>query len=176
MADIIYNAKQLTELIDMLTAQLMPRMNSNVVFVGIIQGGEILANRVAQAIASKIGTQIPVGSLDISFYRDDISTKGIEITSKPSQIDFNIEGKEVILFDDVLYHGRTIRAALNSLFDFGRPAKVELAVLIDRGHRELPINPDYVAMKKDVVSNEIIHVKFSEVFGHDSVESEQNDQ
>lgn len=176
MANIIYNAKQLTELVDMLTEQLMPRVNANVVFVGIIQGGEILANRVASAIAAKKNIQIPVGSLDISFYRDDISTKGIEITSKPSQIDFNIEGKEVILFDDVLFHGRTIRAALNSLFDFGRPAKVELAVLIDRGHRELPIHADYVAMKKDVVPNEIIHVKFAEVFGHDSVEAEETEK
>ncbi len=176
MANIIYNAKQLTELVAMLTDQLMPRVNANVVFVGIIQGGEILANRVASAIAAKKNIQIPVGSLDISFYRDDISTKGIEITSKPSQIDFNIEGKEVILFDDVLFHGRTIRAALNSLFDFGRPAKVELAVLIDRGHRELPIHADYVAMKKDVVLNEIIHVKFAEVFGHDSVEAEETEK
>ena len=106
---------------------------------------------------------VPTGTLDINLYRDDLSTVGLAPVVNRTEIEFNVTGKDIVLFDDVLYTGRTIRAALDALFDQGRPARVQLCVLIDRGHRELPIEARYVGRMVQTTRKEIIEVKFQEV-------------
>ncbi|UCH44123.1 MAG: bifunctional pyr operon transcriptional regulator/uracil phosphoribosyltransferase PyrR [Nitrospiraceae bacterium] len=116
----------------------------NLCLVGIQKGGVILARRLAAQIESIEGMSIEIGALDITFYRDDLNTKDEQPFVKETDIQFSINGKTVVIVDDVLFTGRSIRAALDALLDFGRADNIQLAVLIDRGHRELPIRPDYV--------------------------------
>ena len=125
------------------------------VLVGIETGGAWIANRIHQAISPKT----ELGTLNISFYRDDFSRIGLHPTVKPSNLPEQIDGRQIILIDDVLYSGRTIRAAMNELFDFGRPSHIQLAILIDRGGREIPIQPDFVAAKLDLDDDQ--HVKLT---------------
>lgn len=132
-------------------------------FIGIKRRGVPLAQRLARKIKDLERRDIPVGQLDINLYRDDLTTVGDQPQVKSPQIDFDITGKDVILMDDVLYTGRTIRAALDALFDHGRPARVQLLVLIDRGWRELPIEARYVGRMVQTAANEIIEVKFTEI-------------
>ena len=132
-------------------------------FVGIKRRGVPLAQRLAFKIAGLEGINIPVGTLDINLYRDDLSTVGERPVVHTKQMDVAVEGRDVVLMDDVLYTGRTIRAALDALFDHGRPARVQLLVLIDRGHRELPIEARYVGRMVQTGSREIIEVKFQEI-------------
>lgn len=132
-------------------------------FIGIRRRGVPLAQRLARKIGSLEGVDIPVGILDINLYRDDLSTVDIKPVLNKTEIDFSVTGKDIILFDDVLYTGRTIRAALDALFDHGRPSRVQLCVLIDRGHRELPIEARYVGRMVQTTTNEIIEVKFQEI-------------
>lgn len=138
-------------------------------FVGIKRRGVPLAHRLAGKINSLEGLRIPVGILDINLYRDDLSTVGERPVLHSKQIDFPIVGKDVVLMDDVLYTGRTVRSALDALFDHGRPARVQLLVLIDRGHRELPIEARYVGRMVQTGANEIIEVKFQEIDGQEKV-------
>jgi pyrimidine operon attenuation protein/uracil phosphoribosyltransferase len=138
-------------------------------FIGIKRRGVPLARRLAAKIESLENATIPTGVLDINLYRDDLSTVGERPVFNSKQIDFSIVGKDVVLMDDVLYTGRTVRSALDALFDHGRPARVQLLVLIDRGHRELPIEARYVGRMVQTSSNEIIEVKFTEVDGQDKV-------
>ncbi len=138
-------------------------------FVGIKRRGIPLANRLAQKIEALEKFKVPVGTLDINLYRDDLSTVSERPVVEGKQIEFPIIGKEVVLMDDVLYTGRTIRAALDALFDHGRPARVQLAVLIDRGHRELPIEARYVGRMVQTSQREIIEVKFQEIDGQEKV-------
>lgn len=139
------------------------------VFIGIRRRGVPLAQRLAQKIESLERRTIPVGILDISLYRDDLSTVSHQPVVNSTDIPFPVVGKDVILMDDVLYTGRTIRAALDALFDHGRPARVQLLVLIDRGHRELPIEAQYVGRMVQTSSQEIIEVKFQEIDGKEKV-------
>ena len=132
-------------------------------FVGIKRRGVPLAQRLAQKIAGLENMTIPVGVLDINLYRDDLSTVGERPVVRTKQMDIIVEGRDIVLMDDVLYTGRTIRAALDALFDHGRPARVQLLVLIDRGHRELPIEARYVGRMVQTSSKEIIEVKFQEI-------------
>ena len=132
-------------------------------FIGIKRRGVPLAQRLARKIKDLERRDIPVGQLDINLYRDDLTTVGDQPTVKSQQIDFDINGKDVILMDDVLYTGRTIRAALDALFDHGRPSRVQLLALIDRGWRELPIEARYVGRMVQTAANEIIEVKFTEI-------------
>lgn len=132
-------------------------------FIGIRRRGVPLAQRLAKKIAALESREIPVGVLDINLYRDDLSTVGVQPVLNATEIPFSVTGKDIILFDDVLYTGRTIRAALDALFDHGRPARVQLCVLIDRGHRELPIEARYVGRMVQTTQNEIIEVKFQEI-------------
>ena len=133
-------------------------------FVGIKRRGVPMAQRLAAKIASLEGLQIPVGILDINLYRDDLSTVGERpVVKGENKSEFNVDGKDIVLMDDVLYTGRTIRAALDALFDHGRPANVQLLAFIDRGHRELPIEARYVGRMVQTAANEIIEVKFQEV-------------
>jgi len=136
---------------------------SNLAFIGIRRRGAPLAHRLAAKIAALENIQIPSGILDINLYRDDLSTVGVQPVLNNTEIDFSVTGKDIILFDDVLYTGRTIRAALDALFDQGRPARVQLCVLIDRGWRELPIEARFVGRMVQTTQNEIIEVKLQEV-------------
>jgi pyrimidine operon attenuation protein / uracil phosphoribosyltransferase len=132
-------------------------------FVGIRRRGVPLAIRLAEKIKQLENIPIPVGFLDINLYRDDLSTVAEKPVHNATEIQFPVTGKDIVLMDDVLYTGRTIRAALDALFDHGRPARVQLLVLIDRGHRELPIEAKYVGRMVQTTSNEIIEVKLREV-------------
>lgn len=124
-----------------LTQQLRPQVNATTALLGIHTGGVWLAER----LHANLKLSIPVGSIDVAFYRDDYHQRGLHGKTRSSQIPFAVEGANVIIIDDVLYTGRTIRAAMNELFDHGRPSSIQLAVLVDRGGRELPIRADYCA-------------------------------
>ena len=132
---------------------------ADVVLVGILKGGDHLASLLRDRIADIEGEKIPIGALDITMYRDDISSRGGRAIGK-TDIPFPLDGKKVVLVDDVLYTGRTIRAAMDSLMDLGRPQSIQLAVLIDRGHRELPIRPDYIGRNVPTSREEEIQVEF----------------
>ncbi|HZT30776.1 MAG TPA: bifunctional pyr operon transcriptional regulator/uracil phosphoribosyltransferase PyrR [Bryobacteraceae bacterium] len=132
-------------------------------FIGIRRRGVPLAQRLARKIQELEKRAIPTGTLDINLYRDDLTTVDIKPVVNGTDIPFSVQGKEIILTDDVLYTGRTVRAALDALFDHGRPAKVHLLVLIDRGHRELPIEARFVGRTVQTTDDEIIEVKFREV-------------
>jgi pyrimidine operon attenuation protein/uracil phosphoribosyltransferase len=139
------------------------------VLIGIQTRGVQLAKRI-QVILNEIGrVEIPLGVLDITLYRDDLTTIGANPLVKATQIDFDLNNKTVVLVDDVLFTGRTIRAALNAMMDFGRPKKVELLVLIDRGHRELPIRADYVGKNIPTAAEETVRVCLQELDGKDEV-------
>src|SRR5271156_5566503 len=138
-------------------------------FIGIRRRGVPLAQRLAKKIEALEQHSIPVGILDINLYRDDLTTVGLKPVHSGTDIPFSIVGKDIILMDDVLYTGRTIRAALDALFDHGRPATVQLLVLIDRGHRELPIEARYVGRMVQTTAKEIIEVKFEEIDGMEKV-------
>ncbi|MCC6363265.1 MAG: bifunctional pyr operon transcriptional regulator/uracil phosphoribosyltransferase PyrR [Bryobacterales bacterium] len=138
-------------------------------FIGIRRRGVPMAQRLAAKIEAIEGRKIPVGILDINLYRDDLSTVGQQPVVSNTDIQFPVTGMDIVLMDDVLYTGRTIRAALDALFDQGRPARVQLLVLIDRGHRELPIEARYVGRMVQTTSKEIIEVKFNEVDGVEKV-------
>jgi len=137
--------------------------------IGIKNRGAYLAERVAKLIEKIEGVQIPVGLMDITLYRDDIQTKLEQPLVQKTEILFDVVDKVIILVDDVLFTGRTIRAALDQIIDFGRPKRIQLAVLVDRGHRELPIRADYVGKNIPTAKEEQVKVKIKEVDGEDSV-------
>jgi pyrimidine operon attenuation protein/uracil phosphoribosyltransferase len=142
----------------------------NVVLVGVRRRGVPLAHRIAAALADFEGERVPVGTLDITLYRDDLGLRGPAPIVRSTYLPGDINGRVVVLVDDVLYTGRTVRAALDALADFGRPARIQLAVLIDRGHRELPIRADFVGKNVPTASDERIETRLSEVdSGEDGV-------
>lgn len=141
----------------------------NLALVGIVTRGDILAKMLVQKIEEIENEQVPFGHLDISFYRDDFMTH-LAPEVHETRIPFNIDGKDVVLVDDVLYTGRTIRAALDALMDLGRPATVQLAVLVDRGHRELPIRADFVGKNVPSASDENVRLLLEEVDGTSEVD------
>lgn len=137
--------------------------------VGIHRRGAFLAGRLQGLLEDLLGAAVPLGDLDISFYRDDVSRRLDAPVVHESHIDFDVSGRTVVIVDDVLYTGRTARAAIEALFDYGRPARVQLAVLADRGHRELPIRPDYVGKNLPTSRDEHVHVRVRELDGIDEV-------
>jgi len=141
----------------------------NLAIIGIRNRGDVLARRINENINKIEGSRVPLGVLDITLYRDDFRMFSERPVVQESDIDFDLTDKQVILVDDVLYTGRTVRCALDAVIDLGRPAMIQLAVLIDRGHRELPIKPDYVGKNVPTSKNEEIQVKLKEVDGEDSV-------
>ena len=146
---------------------------AGLVLVGIQRRGVPLAHRLAEAIAEHEGVTLPVGALDITFYRDDLSKLGHSPLVKGTDVPFQIEGATVVLVDDVLYTGRTIRAAMDALREFGRPQAVRLAVLVDRGHRELPIRADHVGKNVPTSREEIVRVRIREIDDEDAVDIDQ---
>jgi pyrimidine operon attenuation protein / uracil phosphoribosyltransferase len=138
--------------------------------VGIQRRGVPLADRMAAAIAEHEGVSVPVGALDITFYRDDLSLVAHQPVVKGTDLPFDLNGLTLVIVDDVLYTGRTVRAAMDALMDFGRPRAIRLAVLIDRGHRELPIRADHVGKNVPTSQEEVIHVRLVDVDGDDQVD------
>jgi pyrimidine operon attenuation protein/uracil phosphoribosyltransferase len=143
------------KLLAALTAQMRPQVTPQTGLIGIVTGGAWLAERLHR----ELKLEVPHGSLDVSFYRDDFQHKGLKRKIMPSAIPFEVEGRDLILVDDVLYTGRTIRAAMNELFDYGRPASIRLAALIDRGGRELPIAAQFVGTMLELPARHNIELK-----------------
>ena len=143
--------------------------SKDLAIIGIRTRGYFIAKRIAKSITTIDGTDLPVGALDITLYRDDLSVISEQPVMHKTEIDFDIEGKYIILVDDVLYTGRTIRCALDALIDFGRPKGIQLAVLVDRGHRELPIRADYVGKNLPTSQKELVEVKLQEVDGEEDI-------
>src|SRR3981081_1523982 len=137
--------------------------------VGIHRRGAFLAQRLPVLLEELLDAEVPLGDLDIGFYRDDVSSRPDAPVLHASHIDFDVTGRTVVIVDDVLYTGRTVRAAIEALFDYGRPERVQLAVLADRGHRELPIRPDYVGKNLPTSRAEHVHVRVLELDGVDEV-------
>ena len=138
--------------------------------VGIQRRGAVLASRLAGRMAEISGEHVPVGLLDIGFYRDDLGTRPDAPHVYATEIDFEVEGAEVVIVDDVLYTGRTVRAAIDAIFGYGRPDRIQLAVLADRGHRQLPIRPDFVGKNLPTAPDERVYVRVDEVDGIEQVE------
>jgi len=144
---------------------------ARVAVVGIHRRGAVLGARLRDLVAELVGEPVPLGDIDISFYRDDVGIRGADYQPvvHSTHIDFPVAGTTVVLVDDVLYTGRTVRAAIDALFDYGRPSRVQLAVLADRGHRELPIRPDYVGKNLPTSHSQRVSVRLEEIDGADEV-------
>ncbi|HEY3728891.1 MAG TPA: bifunctional pyr operon transcriptional regulator/uracil phosphoribosyltransferase PyrR [Solirubrobacteraceae bacterium] len=144
----------------------------SIAIVGIHRRGAHLARRLHALTSELLETAVPLGSVDIAFYRDDLAIRaggsGSPIVHA-TELDFPVDGRTIVIVDDVLYTGRTVRAAIDEIFDYGRPARVQLAVLVDRGHRELPIRPDYVGKNLPTSQDQRVNVRVEEVDGHDEV-------
>lgn len=173
-----YMAKEIIDALGMkralmrMTYEIVERNKDteNLVLVGIKTRGWYLAERIAKNLKNLEDVEVPVGAIDISQYRDDLPEAEKEKMIHSQQLDFDITDKNVILVDDVLFTGRTIRAALDALMDQGRPAKINLAVLVDRGHRELPVRPDFIGKNIPTAMNEKVKVAMTEVDDKDSIE------
>lgn len=172
MVEQLYSAKQVKDLISQVAKDILDdhRELSDVALVGIRTGGIFLARRLQKQFEQATGKRLPLGILDINLYRDDFDLGNRQPEVRQSEIDFAVEGQTLLLVDDVLFTGRTVRAALEAINDYGRPAAVRLAVLIDRGHRELPIKADYCGVRIETTRQEIIKVSFAEEGEEDKVE------
>jgi pyrimidine operon attenuation protein/uracil phosphoribosyltransferase len=161
----LMSASEIERTLVRLAHEIVEKSNGSedLALVGIKRRGVPLAQRLGKLISTIEKRPVDTGVLDIQFYRDDLSTAGVRPVVTPGAIGFDVEGRDIVICDDVLYTGRTIRAALDALFDHGRPRRVQLAVLIDRGHRELPIEATYVGKHVPTSNREIIEVKFQEV-------------
>jgi pyrimidine operon attenuation protein/uracil phosphoribosyltransferase len=176
---VVLDAEQMTRTLTRIAHEILEKNSANapLAVVGIHTRGAHLGVRLHALLSTFCGRDIPLGALDISFYRDDVSARGASApvplgpapVVKDTNLPFEMNGRTVILVDDVLYTGRTIRAAIDALFDFGRPERVQLAVLVDRGHRELPIRPDYVGKNLPTALRERISVRLQECDGVDEV-------
>jgi pyrimidine operon attenuation protein/uracil phosphoribosyltransferase len=168
---VIMDEKSLNRTLSRLAHQIVEsnRGAGNLAFVGILTRGVQIAERLIEKIEPLEGRRLPLGMLDITFYRDDVLGSLKKPRVQKTDIPFDIDGKSVVLVDDVLYTGRTVRAALDALMDFGRPARIQLAVLIDRGHRELPIKADFVGEEIKTTAGEEVRVKLKNVDSEDSV-------
>lgn len=167
----IIDAKGFIRTINRLAHEILERNKGaeTLGIVGIRTRGDFLAHRIAQSISQMENVIVPIGSLDITLYRDDLRGKINQPQLKTTDILYNIENKNIILVDDVLFTGRTVRSALNALMDIGRPSSIQLAVLVDRGHRQLPIKADFVGKNIPTSYDQLIQVLMSEVDGEDAV-------
>jgi len=172
----IMSAQDIERALDRIALQILERniQTREIVIVGIHTGGVFLADRLHSIIEKREKINLPSGSLDITLYRDDWSRVSQNPIVKKTDISFGVEGKILVLVDDVIYTGRTIRAALDAIMDFGRPSSIQLAVLVDRGGRELPVQPDYTGMEIRVGPDQHIHVRLHEAADVDEVVLEQS--
>lgn len=169
----ILNGGGLTQELDKLSHEILNTAGSDtsrLAIIGIRRRGVPLAERIAKIIQKTTGQPVQTGALDITLYRDDLTLVADQPVVRATEIDFPIDGMHIVLCDDVLFTGRTVRSAIDALFALGRPAKIELAVLVDRGFRELPIQANYVGRKVETGRDEIVHVHLTEVDGQDLVE------
>jgi len=167
----ILSSEEIRRTMTRLASQVIERSRdlSTLVILGIYTRGVFLAHQLARQIEVLEGVTVPVGALDITFYRDDLDQIKVRTPAK-SDIDFDLTGKTVLLVDDVIYKGRTIRAALNAVNEYGRPSTIWLAVLVDRGHRELPIHPDFTGKKLPTAKEEKVKVYLQDLDARDAVE------
>lgn len=167
----VMDSRKIKRAIQRMTTEIIERNRNltNLVIIGIRTRGIYLGKRISKLIKELENTDIPVGVLDITLYRDDFSELEAQHMVKKTEIDFSVGDKDVLLVDDVLFTGRTIRAAMDSLIDLGRPSSIQLLVLIDRGHRELPIRADYVGKVLPTSKREIVHVQLKEIDKSDEV-------
>jgi pyrimidine operon attenuation protein/uracil phosphoribosyltransferase len=167
----ILDADRIGRMVDRMAHEIAERQKDlpGLALIGIRTRGVPLANRLAARLSGLVKQSFPVGTLDITLYRDDLSTVAPQPLLKKTEIDFDLNGRTVLLCDDVLYTGRTIRAALDGVIDLGRPRAIRLAVLIDRGHREFPIEANYVGKSVPTANREVIQVMFQETDGADEV-------
>ncbi|MGB3297097.1 MAG: bifunctional pyr operon transcriptional regulator/uracil phosphoribosyltransferase PyrR [Phormidesmis sp.] len=170
----ILSAEDIRRTLNRLASEIVERTEdlNHLVLLGIRTRGVPMAEAIAQQIQRLENTQVPTGALDITFYRDDLDKIGVRTPAK-TDIPFDLTGKIVVLVDDVIYSGRTVRAALNAVHDYGRPAAVRLAVLIDRGHRQVPIHPDFVGKLLPTANEETVKVFVQTIDGRDQVELTQ---
>jgi pyrimidine operon attenuation protein/uracil phosphoribosyltransferase len=167
---LVLNAQAMQRALARIAHEIAERneVSSDVTLIGIQKGGVPLARRLAALLGAIWTDTIPVGSLDVSMHRDDLDQRAAPDV-QPTSIDFNVNGKTIVLVDDVLFSGRTTRAAMDALNDFGRPKCIQLAVLVDRGHRELPIKADFVGKNLPTALSEEVHVRLAEIDGVDEV-------
>jgi pyrimidine operon attenuation protein/uracil phosphoribosyltransferase len=178
-AKVVMTDEQLTRTVTRIAHEILEKNTGDerLALVGIHTRGAFLARRLHAILNEIAGREVPLGELDISFYRDDVGARGaygvVPSTPNPvvksTDLPFEVDGATVVLVDDVLYTGRTIRAAIDALFDYGRPGRVQLAALVDRGHRELPIRPDYIGKNLPTAQRERIEVHLTEADGVDEV-------
>ena len=171
----ILNAAALSRALTRIASEIVEKNGgvADVALVGIRTRGVPLSERLAERLRTSEGAEVPTGVLDITLYRDDITAAGPQPLVKSTSIPFREEDRVVILVDDVLFTGRTVRSALDALVDYGRPRSIQLAVLVDRGHRELPIAADYVGKKIETAPDETVRVQLKEIDGIDRVTLEQ---
>ena len=167
----ILSTEELRRTVNRMTSQVVERSRdlSKLVLLGIYTRGVSLAHLMARQIELLEQVQVPVGAIDITFYRDDLDQIGVRTPAK-TEIPFDLSGTTVVLVDDVIYKGRTVRAALNAVHEYGRPEAIWLAVLVDRGHRELPIHPDFVGRNLPTAKEEQVKVYLQDIDGRDAVE------
>jgi pyrimidine operon attenuation protein/uracil phosphoribosyltransferase len=146
-----------------------PSEGESVALVGIHRRGAILARRLHALTSELLDTEVPLGELDIAFYRDDLGMRPSAPVVHSTQLDFLLDGRTIVIVDDVLYTGRTVRAAIGAIFDYGRPARIQLAAMVDRGHRELPIRPDYIGKNIPTSQQQRVYVRVEELDGVDEV-------
>ncbi|MCJ7778978.1 MAG: bifunctional pyr operon transcriptional regulator/uracil phosphoribosyltransferase PyrR [Sedimentisphaerales bacterium] len=170
---VILNSEQIEQILKDLTSRIISETppELDIAVIGIRSRGEVLAQRLASRLSEELGRDVPCGTLDITLYRDDLNSpqSGAQPQVRTTEIGFDIDDKIVILFDDVLYTGRSTRAAMDALIDLGRPKVIKLAVLVDRAGRELPIQADYAGYKTDVAPGELVQVFLSESDGKEEV-------
>jgi pyrimidine operon attenuation protein / uracil phosphoribosyltransferase len=167
----LLSAEEISRTLQRLAHEIVEKSGGtkDLAFIGVRRRGIPLSQRLAQIIKSSSRVDIPVGTLDITLYRDDLSTVGPQPVVHSSEIDFPVDDRDLVVIDDVLYTGRTIRAAMNGLFDLGRPRRVRLCVLIDRGHRELPIEASFVGRTVQTSDTEIVEVRLQEIDNEERV-------
>jgi len=166
----VLDERDVTECIKRIAEEILSRgCCGDLAVIGIKARGEVIARRIAERLQASCPDNVPVGALDIALYRDDLGRSGRPPEVRGTEIEFDVNGKDLVLVDDVLYTGRTVRAALDQIIDFGRPKRIQLAVLIDRGHREFPIAADYVGKSLEISASKLIEVHLREMDGKDEV-------